>query len=85
MEVLNLDKLGRIQIPTHVLSQLGLNQETRLSLEIQNGKLILQALPEEPELENEGGVLVVKSFPTSNLNAIIDELREERIADLTKW
>jgi bifunctional DNA-binding transcriptional regulator/antitoxin component of YhaV-PrlF toxin-antitoxin module len=84
MEVLILDELGRIQIPDYILSQLGLSKKTQLSLEIQNGKLILQALETESEIEEEGGVLVVRSFPTENLEAIIDELHEERIARLVQ-
>lgn len=85
MEVLTLDEFGRIQIPPHVISQLGLNQNTRLSLEIENERLVLKALSSEPELEYENGVLVVRSFPTGNLDTILNEVREERIADLTKW
>ena len=42
-------------------------------------------MPKEPEVYHEGAVLVVKSEPIGNLETFIDELREERITELTAW
>jgi bifunctional DNA-binding transcriptional regulator/antitoxin component of YhaV-PrlF toxin-antitoxin module len=85
MELLTLDEFGRVQLPSKLLKQLGLNRASQLMAEIQEGKLIIQPLPKEPEVYHEGAVLVVKSEPIGNLETFIDELREERITELTAW
>lgn len=85
MELLTLDQFGRIQIPERVREQLGLKDEDCLALEIQEGKLILQPLPKEPEAYYEEGVLVVKSEPIDNPETIIEDLRTERINELLSW
>ena len=87
MEQLTLDRFGRIEIPEKIRQQLGINHETKLSLKIENGQLILKPLTLKPELETyyEDGILVFKAEPTGNPETIIDELRTERIDELTSW
>ncbi len=51
MESLTLDQFGRIEIPETIRQQLGINQETKLSLKIENGELILKPL--QPQLETD--------------------------------
>ncbi|NEP79572.1 MAG: AbrB/MazE/SpoVT family DNA-binding domain-containing protein [Okeania sp. SIO3C4] len=85
MEKLTVDRFGRIEIPEKIRQQLGINNQTKLSLEVENGQLILKLL--EPELETyyEDGILVFKAEPIGNTETIIDELRTKRINELTSW
>ncbi|NEP08195.1 MAG: AbrB/MazE/SpoVT family DNA-binding domain-containing protein [Okeania sp. SIO2G4] len=85
MEQLTVDQFGRIEIPEKIRQQLGINNQTKLSLKVENDQLILQPL--EPELETyyEDGILVFKAEPISNPETIIDALRTERINELTSW
>lgn len=83
MRLLTIDEFGRILIPKQVREQLGINTPTQVSLEIEQGRIILQPISKEPEIFYEEGVLVVKTEPLENLETIIDELREERINEFT--
>lgn len=83
MEVLTLDEWGRLQIPSPWLRQLGLKENSRLVGEIRDGQLILQPASQEPEVSDEGGILVVTSSATGNLETQIDELRQERVTELS--
>ncbi|MDB9518356.1 hypothetical protein PN466_15530 [Roseofilum reptotaenium CS-1145] len=78
-----IDEWGRIQLPEAVQEQLGLGVVTSLSLEVQDGKIILTPIHEETNLSYEGSVLVVNSERTDNLD-IIHYLREERIQEQIK-
>ena len=82
MEQLNLDQFGRIEIPEKICQQLGINNETKLSLKVENGQLILQPLQPELETYYEDGILVFKAEPIGNLETIIDDLKTERINEL---
>ncbi|AFY91233.1 AbrB/MazE/SpoVT family DNA-binding domain-containing protein [Chroococcidiopsis thermalis] len=83
MELLTVDASGRVLIPKKVREQLGINTQAQLSLEIEEGRIILQPISKEAETYYEEGVLVVKTEPIENLETIIDELREERINEFT--
>lgn len=85
MELTTIDESGRVLIPKQVREQLGINTEAQLSLEIKEGRIILQPILKEAETYYEQGVLVVKTEPLDNLETIIDELREERSNELTSW
>ena len=85
MEILTSDEFGRVQIPEKIREQLGLKGKTQLALEIQDSKLILKPLPQEPEVYYEGKVLVVKAEPIGDTETIIGDLRSQRITDLASW
>ena len=85
MEQLSLDQFGRVEIPEKIRQQLGINSETKLSLKIENGQLILKPLKPELETYYEDGILVFKAEPMGNTETIIDELRTERINELISW
>ncbi len=85
MESLTLDQFGRLEIPETIRQQLGINQETKLSLKIENGELILKPLQPEIETYYEDKILVFKADNISNIEKIIDELRTERINELISW
>jgi AbrB family looped-hinge helix DNA binding protein len=81
MDVLTLDELGRLLIPKQIREQLGLTSVTQFTLAVQEGKLILEPLPQESKVYHSGTALVVESEPTGNLETILDDLREERIGE----
>lgn len=83
MELLTVDASGRVLIPKNVREQLGINTQAQLSLEIEEGRIILQPISKEAETYYEEGVLVVKTEHIENLETIIDEFREERINEFT--
>ncbi len=85
MEQLTVDQFGRIEIPEKIRQQLGINNETKLSLKVENGQLILKPLKLELETYYEDGILVFKAEPMGNTETIIDELRTERINELISW
>jgi bifunctional DNA-binding transcriptional regulator/antitoxin component of YhaV-PrlF toxin-antitoxin module len=85
MEQLALDQFGRVEIPEKIRQQLGIDDETKLSLKVENGQLILKPLNPELEIYYEDGILVFKAEPMSNTETIIDELRTERINELISW
>jgi AbrB family looped-hinge helix DNA binding protein len=89
MELLTVDESGRVVLPQEIREQLGLNTQTRLSLEVKDGQLILKPIldrnitdtttEQEPEIYYENGVLVVKAEAVGNVERTIEQLREERI------
>ncbi|MDY7004480.1 MAG: AbrB/MazE/SpoVT family DNA-binding domain-containing protein [Cyanobacteriota bacterium] len=44
MVQLTVDQFGRIEIPEKIRQQLGINNQTKLSLKVENDRLILQSL-----------------------------------------
>ncbi len=48
MNLVTLNQSGFIEIPEIIRQQLGLDNESKLSLEIQDGKIILNPIKEEP-------------------------------------
>lgn len=85
MQLLTIDESGRILLPKQVREQLGLNIQDRLSLEVKDGKLILQPLSQEALTDYEEGVLVVKSEFADSREITIDNIRNERINELLSW
>lgn len=77
-----LDDLGRVSLAPELLSTLRLSPGTTLLLEIKDGKLVLEPLPEEPELIEKDGLLFVRPRVTGNLIDFVQQDREERIASL---
>ena len=67
MEQLTLDKFGRVEIPEKIRQKLGINNDTKLSLKVENGQLILKPLQSELETYYEDGILVFKAEPIGNV------------------
>lgn len=85
MQLLTIDESGRILLPKQVREQLGLNIQDKLSLEVKDGQLILQPLSQEPLTDYEEGVLVAKSEFVDSIEITIDNIRDERINELSSW
>ena len=81
MDVLTFDQSGRLLIPQEIREQLGLTSTTQFTLAVQDGKLILEPLPQESKVYRSGTALVVESEPIGNLETALEDLREERIRE----
>ncbi len=81
MDVITLDQSGRLLIPQEIREQLGLTNTTQFTLAVQDGKLILEPLPQESKVYHSGTVLVVESEPIGNLETALEDIREERIRE----
>jgi AbrB family looped-hinge helix DNA binding protein len=81
MDVLTLDQSGRLLIPKEIREQLGLTNTTQFTLAVQDGKLILEPLPQESKVYQSGTALVVESESIGNLETALEDLREERIRE----
>ncbi|HEY9702671.1 MAG TPA: AbrB/MazE/SpoVT family DNA-binding domain-containing protein [Allocoleopsis sp.] len=85
MTSITLDPSGRVLIPQNIRHQLGLLPDSQLNLEIKDGKLILEPLPQDPNIINENGLLVIDAPCSNDLETIILDLRSERINQLSTW
>jgi AbrB family looped-hinge helix DNA binding protein len=85
MTAITIDPSGRILIPKNIRHQLGLLPDSQLNLQIQDGKLILEPINQAPNIINENGLLVIDAPCDDNLETIIDDLRSERINQLSSW
>ncbi|CCI31225.1 hypothetical protein MTo_03862 [Microcystis aeruginosa NIES-1211] len=79
MELVTLDRSRCIQIPETLLEQLGIEYDSQFQVEVQDGKLVLNPIKEEPKVYYENDVLVVGSQLLVNPEAFIEELRQERM------
>jgi antitoxin component of MazEF toxin-antitoxin module len=82
MELVTLDRSRCIQIPETLLEQLGIEYDSQFQVEVQDGKLVLNPIKEEPKVYYENDVLVVDSQLLVNPEAFIEELRQERMNEL---
>ena len=94
-----VEKSGRLELPADILSQLGISEGDLLAVRVENGSLVLirsdrHQLPEPSEPANDkpsaklgwkGQVLVVESPLTCDPNALLDQLRDERVREAGSW
>ena len=85
MQIVTIDELGRISLPTQIREQLKLKNNKQLSLQIEGDRLILKPIHNDAEVESENGILVVTSPLTNDLEKIIEAERNQRIEQLTSW
>lgn len=85
MQIVTIDELGRISLPTQIREQLKLKNNKQLSLQIEGDRLILKPIHNDAEVEYKNGILVVTSPLTNDLEKIIEAERNQRIEQLTSW
>lgn len=86
MELITIDESGRVFIPQDIRQQMGLNPGSQLTLEVNQGKLIIKPFPsQEAKIINDNGLLVIDSNYVDNFETIIDDLRLERINTISPW
>ncbi len=83
MTHLILDEMGRITLPEAIRQTLGLEADTQFTLEIQDGKIVLEPSIQSPQLDSpnleyKGRVLVIQSELLTSWKDI-DLVREDRI------
>ena len=79
MTAIVIDDTGKLEIPLEIRQQLGIITAQSLNLEVRQGCIILQPLEPEAKVQRQGSALVLEPPPLSNLDTLIDDLREERI------
>lgn len=84
MEV-TLDEYGRIVVPKPLRDRLGIGAGTELTIEEENGHLVLKPIPEHAVLEERNGLLVSTAEINSDVNveAVIDDVRKARTQTIT--
>jgi len=79
-----IDAQGRVSLAPELLSALQLTPGTTLMLELKEGRIVLEPLPEDPELIEKDGLLVVRPRLTGNISDWVQQDRDERLAHLSK-
>ena len=77
MEV-RVDKFGRIVVPKRLRDQLGIEPGKRLSIDAVGQELRLRPLAEQPDLQDEGGVLVYFGKACGDLEEAVEKVRAQR-------
>ncbi len=83
--IVEIDKAGRIVVPKKLREALHLTPGTRLRVERLGDRLVLGQDFPEPKLEMVDGLWVMNGGPrldTVDVNALIDEQRERRMASV---
>lgn len=79
--IANLDKYGRILIPKKVREQLNISTETKLNIDEDGNRIIIERISEEaPVVENDG----VKVFTGKLKGDFIEALEHERAERMKK-
>lgn len=78
MELVTLSESGTVQIPEYIRQQLGLHNQSKLTLKIEDGQLILSPVQEQPSLYHEGHVLVSDAELFNDVKTVVEELRNCR-------
>ncbi|MEY3256730.1 MAG: hypothetical protein RLZZ29_1865, partial [Cyanobacteriota bacterium] len=75
--VITVTKNGQITLPENLRQQLRLNEESKLSLKIEAGRLILTPITEDVELLEKDGILTFSATLTADedINTLIEKLR----------
>jgi hypothetical protein len=79
-----IDEMGRVSLAPELLSALRLSPGTALVLELKEGRIVLESLPEDPELIEKDGLLVVRPRITGNITNWVQQDRDDRITHLSR-
>jgi AbrB family looped-hinge helix DNA binding protein len=83
MEVVKVDKFGRVLIPKKLRDSLGLEPGETLSSKVEDGKLVFEPHG-KLELVQKGKVLVIRGGKLLRDGDFVNEMREERITELIR-
>ncbi len=81
--MITIESSGHILVPETIRKQLGLLPDTKSNIQVQEGKLIIEPITQQPNIINEDGLLVVDASLSDDLKTIIDDFRSERIHKLS--
>lgn len=79
----SLDKFGRVLIPNRLRRQLNLTAGDVFEIAIVEDQLVLVPQHATATLRYKGRVLVIESEATEDLETAVDDLRNERLANLS--
>ncbi len=83
---LKVDKSGRIVVPKRLRDHLGIRDEAELEITATSGGLFLRLIDEEPALIKVDGLWVHRGSarPDADWERVIEDVRNERIASISK-
>ena len=83
---LKIDKSGRIVFPKRLRDQLGIRPEAELEVTAQSGGIFVRVVDEEPALVKVDGLWVHRGTarPDADWERVIEDVRDERIASVSK-
>lgn len=81
---IEIDEMGRVILAPELLSALRLSPGTALVSELKEGRIVLEPLPEDPELIEKDGLLVVRPRITGNIANWVQQDRDDRITSLIR-
>lgn len=81
-DIITIDRAGRLVIPIRLRRRLHLHPGSRLRVRDVGPQLVLDPIPEESQVDEEGGLLVVRGS-ISHADADHRRFREERLDRLT--
>jgi AbrB family looped-hinge helix DNA binding protein len=82
----SMDRSGRILLPKVIRTRLGLKPGAKLEVDIHPiDEAQLHLVTRTPVVANKNGVLVVKSETIGNLQDAVEQVREDRLAELSFW
>jgi AbrB family looped-hinge helix DNA binding protein len=83
---LKIDKSGRIVFPKRLRDQLGIRAEAELDVTAQSGGIFVRVVDEEPALVKVDGLWVHRGTarPDADWERVIEDVRDERIASVSK-
>jgi AbrB family looped-hinge helix DNA binding protein len=83
---LKVDKSGRIVFPKRLRDQLGIRAEAELEITAQLDGIFVRVVQEEPALVKVGGLWVHRgsASPDADWERVIEDVRDERIASVSK-
>lgn len=78
----NLDKFGRLIIPKKLREHLGITPQTRLHIEEDGNRIVIEPIQKEEALVEKEGILVFTGKLEGNANQFISADREKRMKKL---
>ena len=75
-----LDRFGRVVIPKQLREDLGLHPGSVLQIKRENQKIFIEPAHEEPKFVVKKGVLVYQGTATGNIEKVIKDHRQKRLA-----
>lgn len=80
--IANLDKYGRILIPKKVREQLNISTETKLNIDEDGNRIIIERIGEEAPVVENDGVKVFTGKLKGDFNEALEQDRAERMKKL---
>jgi AbrB family looped-hinge helix DNA binding protein len=77
-----VDKFGRITLPKAMRLHLGIDLDTPLEIKEEEDGISIRVAQQEAPTSFENGLLVYTGKPVGDLNAVLDEIRKNRLEEM---